>query len=202
VSAADAQGKLDAGQVLLQSQFDAALARVSVDAAIRIHAKPENIWPLITRCDSAAILIPGLKHCKQLSQSADGSSAVVEHDIKFAVLLPIVHSVFQADYQMPYRMDFHRIAGDMKEESGTWLLQPSVDGSTTTVEYRVSMQPGFFVPHNMVRRSLKKELPESLVALRARAEHPDQPARVASSENDGPETPGGPTADSSGHPAE
>jgi hypothetical protein len=202
VAAAASQGKLDAGQVLLQSQFDAAQARVSVDAAVRIHAKPEVIWPLITRCDSAAILIPGLKHCRQLSQSTDHTSAVVEHDIKFAALLPIVRSVYQANYQAPYRMDFHRIAGDMKDEVGTWLLQPSADGSSTTVEYRVAMQPGFFVPHTMVRHSLKKQLPAALLALRERAEHREQSARVASSDNEVPETPGAPSADSSGHPSE
>lgn len=202
VSAPDAQSKLDAGQVLLQSQFDAAQARVSVDAAIRIHARPEIIWPLITRCDSAAILIPGLKHCRQLSQSADGTSAVVEHDIKFAALLPMVHSVYRANYQAPYRMDFHRIAGDMKDEVGTWLLQPSTDGSSTTIEYRVAMQPGFFVPHTMVRHTLNKQLPAALLALRERAEHPDEPARVASSDNDAPEAAGAPAADSSDHPGE
>jgi hypothetical protein len=180
VSAPASQAQLDAGHVIVQSGFDAKQSRVNVDVAIRVHATAQVIWPLITRCDSASILIPGLKHCKELSSAPDGSWAVVEHDIKFAAMLPMVHSVFRADYHAPYRMDFHRIAGDMKNEIGTWLLQPSSDGQSTTIEYRVDMQPGFFVPHSMLRHSLKKQLPAALMALRSRAEHP-QTAPLASS---------------------
>jgi hypothetical protein len=175
VAAPAAQLQLDAGKVVMQSDFDASHARVNVDAAIRIHASPQTVWPLITQCDSASLLIPGLRRCKELSHAPDGTWSVVEHDIKFAAMLPMVHSVFRADYHAPYRMDFHRIAGDMKDEVGTWLLQPSPDGQTTTIEYRVAMQPGFFVPHSMVRHSLKKQLPAALLALRARAEHADAP---------------------------
>jgi hypothetical protein len=175
------QAKLDAGKVVLQSQFDAAHSAVSIDAAIRIHASPSAIWPLITRCDSASNMFRELKRCKELSSAADGSWAVVEHDLKLSVVLPLVHSVFRNDYQAPYRMDFHRVAGDMKYEAGSWLLQPSADGSSTTIEYRVALQPGFLVPHGLVRRSLKKQLPTALLTLRSRAEHPEAPPRVASS---------------------
>jgi hypothetical protein len=181
VRAADSQARLQAGEVVVQSGFDAQQASVHVDAAVRIQAPAQAIWPLITRCDSASLLIPGLRHCKELSSAPDGSWAVVEHDIKFAAMLPIVHSVFHADYQAPFRMDFHRIAGDMKDEVGTWTLQPSADGQSTTIEYRVAMQPGFFVPHTMVRHSLKKQLPAALIALRKRAEHPPTPLAKNSS---------------------
>jgi hypothetical protein len=180
VTAPATQAQLNAGQVIVQSGFDAKQARVNVDAAIRVHATAQTLWPLITRCDSASLLIPGLKHCKELSSAPDGTWAVVEHDIKVAALLPTVHSVYRADYHAPYRMNFHRIAGDMKDEVGVWLLQPSADGQSTTIEYRVAMQPGFFVPHGMVRRSLKKQLPAALVALRKRAEHPSSAALASS----------------------
>lgn len=163
------QARLAAGKVVVRSSLDEHAARASVDAAIRVHATPQTIWELITQCRYASILIPGLKRCEQLNAATDGSWAVIEHDIKYAPLLPMVHSIFRADFQPPLRMDFHRIGGDLKDETGTWMLQPSADG-TTTVEYRVSIKPGFWVPHSMIRRSLRKQLPEALVALRAHAE--------------------------------
>jgi hypothetical protein len=163
------QARLDSGKVVLRSTFDERQARATVDAAIRVHAPPQSIWPLITQCRYAAMLIPGLKRCEQLSAAPDGSWAVIEHVIKYAPLLPQVHSVFRADFQAPVRMDFHRIAGDLKDETGSWVLRPSADGSIT-VEYRVSMTPGFWVPRSMIRRSLKKQLPAALLALRAHAE--------------------------------
>lgn len=172
------QARLASGGVVVRSALDQHAARASVDAAIRVHAPPQAIWELITQCRYAPILIPGLKLCKQLSAAADGSWAVIEHDIKYAPLLPMVHSIFRADFQPPLRMDFHRIAGDLKDETGTWVLQPAADG-TTTVEYRVSIKPGFWVPHAMIRRSLRKQLPAALVALRTHAEGLP-PASVAS----------------------
>jgi Polyketide cyclase / dehydrase and lipid transport len=172
------QARLAAGKVVMRSALDERAARASVDAAIRVHASPQSIWELITQCRYAPILIPGLRHCKELSAATDGSWAVVEHDIKYAPLLPMVHSIFRADYQPPLRMDFHRIAGDLKDESGSWILRPAADG-TTTVEYRVSIKPGFWVPHSMIRKSLRKQLPAALDALRAHVEA-EPAAKVAS----------------------
>lgn len=173
------QQRLSAGEVVVRSTLEPQQARVSVDAAIRVHAAPQSIWNLITRCESAAVFIPGLKRCEQLQTAPDGSWAVIEHDIKYSALLPMIHSIFRADFVPPYRMDFHRIGGDLKDESGAWILKPSADGTSTTVEYRITMQPGFWVPHGMVRHSLKKQLPAALVALRAHAEQPSAAALVS-----------------------
>jgi len=74
----------------------------------------------------------------------------------------------------------------MKDESGVWLLQPSADGRSTTIEYRIAMQPGFFVPHSMIRHSLKKQLPAALLALRQRAEHPAHAPLAAAASTLGP----------------
>ena len=183
VNAAVTQAQLQAGQVIIHSGFDAKQDRVNVDAAIRVLAGPQAIWPLITRCEYAALLIPGLKGCKQLDSAPDGSWAVVEHDTKLSFLLPMLHSVFRADYHAPYRMDFHRLSGDMKSEAGTWLLQPAPDGTFTTIEYRVALQPGALVPHGLVRHLLNKQLPASLLALRDHAERPAE--RLSASIDDG-----------------
>jgi ribosome-associated toxin RatA of RatAB toxin-antitoxin module len=163
------QGQLATGQVVNHSQLDGAHARAHIDAAIRIDASAQTVWKLLTQCQYASIYIPGLRHCRVIDSAPDGSWAVVEHDIKYSALAPMVHSVFRADYQQLQRIDFHRVSGDFKSEVGMWLLQPSADHSVT-IEYRVSIQPGFWVPRSMVQRSLKRQLPAALVALRARAE--------------------------------
>jgi hypothetical protein len=175
------QARLAGGKVVIRSSLNARAASASVDAAIRVHASPQAIWGVITQCRYAPILIPGLKGCKQLSAAADGSWRVVEHDIKYAPLLPVVHSICRDDLQPPLRMDFHRVAGDLKAETGSWILTPSPDG-TTTVEYHVSMRPGFWVPRSIIRRSLKKQVPAALLALRAHAEG-QSAANVASADD-------------------
>lgn len=57
-------------------------------------------------------------------------------------------------------MDFHRIGGN---------LLPSA-GDTTIVVYRVSLQPDFWIPEFMVRRTLRKQLPAALRSLRKHAQ--------------------------------
>jgi hypothetical protein len=71
-------------------------------------------------------------------------------------------------------MATHHSAGNAKNEVATWLLQPSADTRSTTIEHRAQMRLGFFVPHAIVRHALKRQPPAALAALRERAEHPAQ----------------------------
>jgi len=179
LQSATIQRQLDAGRVVDRSAIDERHSSATIDAAIRIHASPQAVWPIITQCRTAALLMPQLKRCRLLRSAADGSWAIMEHEIKYSFFSPTVRSVFRADFHAPYRMDFHRIAGDLKGEVGSWTLTPSADGSTTTVEYRLTVQPGFWVPRALVRHSLSKELPAALVALRTRAEESSMTPPVA-----------------------
>ncbi len=90
--------------------------------------------------------------------------------MKYSWLLPTFHSVFRADYQRPSRIDFRRIAGDMKEERGAWLLEPAGGDVATLLEYQLYVEPGFWVPGPLTRHWVYKELPAALSALRSRAE--------------------------------
>jgi len=163
------QSELAAGKVVSHSMLEGAHARAHIDAAIRIDAPSQTVWKLLTECQYASIYIPGLRHCRVIDRAPDGSWAVVEHDIKYSAFVPMVRSVFRADYQRLHSIDFHRVSGDFKSEAGEWLLQPA-GAHALTIEYRVSIQPGFWVPRSMVQRSLKRQLPAALTALRVRAE--------------------------------
>ncbi len=162
------QSQLAAGKVVSRNQLDDGQSRVHIDAAVRIDAPVQTVWKLLTECKYASIYIPGLRHCRMLDSAPDGSWAMIEHDIKYSALLPMVHSVFRADYRPLQQIEFHRVSGNIKSESGAWLLQPCSD-RCVTVEYRVSIEPGIWVPHSMIQHSLKKQLPSALVALRDRA---------------------------------
>jgi len=159
------QARLSSGAVAVHAVVTGKASRGTVEAAILIHASARAIWPFITQCRYAAWLIPGLKRCRILETAPDGSWADIEHVIRYSSLTPTMHSVFRAEFHPPYRMDFHRIGGNLKYEVGSWHLLPSA-GDTTTVVYRVSLQPGFWVPEFLVRRTLHKQLPAALRSLR------------------------------------
>jgi hypothetical protein len=170
----DIQQQLAARQVAVQAALDGDGARMRLHAAVRINATPEVIWRVLTDCEHAPTFIPGLKRCTRIHLEPDGTWETVEQEFKYSWLMPAVTSVFRADYTRPRRIDFRRISGDLKDEVGTWLLeeapQMGATAPTTTVEYDLYVDPGFWVPRMFVRHSLRAELPAALTALRTRAE--------------------------------
>jgi hypothetical protein len=170
----DTQQRLAAGEIVIRMAADAG-ARGRVEAAVEIHADPEVIWNVLRDCEHAPAFIPGLKSCRRAEAAPDGSWEIIEHDVKFSWLMPTIHSVFRADYTpgtagQPWRIDFRRVAGDLREEHGFWLLAAAELPSTTVVAYQVYIDPGFWIPRSVVQHSLRKNLPEALGALRSRAE--------------------------------
>lgn len=163
------QARLSSGAVAIHTVVNGKASSGTVEAAIRIHASAREIWPLITQCRYAAWLIPGLRRCRMLETAPDGSWADIEHVIQYSLFTPTMRSVFRAEFHPPYRMDFHRIGGNLKHEVGSWNLLPSA-GDATTVVYRVSLESGFWIPKFVVRRTLHKQLPAALRSLRKHAQ--------------------------------
>jgi len=164
------QGRLTAGEVVVRSTVDQSKPRGRVSAAVRINAQPEAVWNVMTDCEHAPSFVPELKHCRRVKSAPDGAWELIEHEVKYSWLLPTVRYVFRADYQRPRRIDFRRVSGDLKDQEGTWLLEPTPDGSATIIQYEVYLDPGFWVPQVVVRRLLRDDLPALLKALRTRVE--------------------------------
>lgn len=162
------QTRLARGGVAVRSVLGSRHEHATVEAAIRIHAAARVIWPLITQCKYAAWLIPGLRRCRVLRMGPRDAWAIIEHEIKYSWFLPAVRSVFRAEFHPPREVDFHRVAGNLKYEVGSWKLLPSGIGATT-VDYRISLEPGFWVPRFLIRRFLYRKLPAALRALRRHA---------------------------------
>lgn len=174
---ATSEAQLSAGQVVIRTELGPGQA--SVEAAIRVHATMQVIWKLITNCDSVSTFVPGLKHCERLQSATDGSWSVVEHDIRYSSLMPMIRSIVRSHYQAPHRVDFTGIGGNVKAESGSWVLEPAPDTRLTTVEYSITIEPGFFIPRTVVRHSLSRELPVMLTELRVQAERAQSDAALA-----------------------
>jgi hypothetical protein len=173
----DIQQRLLAGEVVVRSAVDISEPRGRVCAAVRIKAGPEAIWNVMMDCEHASSFVPGLKHCRRVESSPDGAWEFIEHEVKYSWLLPTIRYVFRADYQRPWRIDFRRVSGDLKDQEGTWLLEATPDGSASIIQYEVYLDPGFWVPQALVRHSLRKDLPAVLEALRTRVEGLDAAPR-------------------------
>jgi len=172
------QQQLSDRQVAVRVEFDGDQSRIHVRAAVRINAGPESIWHVLTDCDHAASFIPGVKRCHRLEMAPDDSWVIVEQEAKYSWLMPAVKCIIRADYKRPRRIEFKRLSGDLQEEEGVWMLEPTntpVSDATstpvTTVVYDLYVDPGFWIPRVLLRHSLRSELPEAFNALRARVEN-------------------------------
>lgn len=150
--------------------LDSAEQSGSASATVRIHARREAVWSLITSCPESLRMVPGLEICDVLETAPDHSWQRIRHVMNYSWFVPKLTYVIRANYDPPSKVSIERVAGDLRTLRGSWEL--SSEGDYTIAHYRVDLAPGFWVPHWIVRSALKKDLPRMLRALRARAEGP------------------------------
>ena len=160
---AELHGDIQVGVVL-----DAGEQSGTASATVRIHARREVVWSLITSCKEALILLPGLVGCDVLETAPDESWQRVRHVLNYSWYVPKLTYEILAAYDKPARVSIERTSGDLKTLEVSWILRK--DGDETIAQYKVDLAPGFWVPQWIVRAALRRDLPKMLRALRTRAE--------------------------------
>lgn len=163
-----AQESAQHGDIDVAVTLDAGEQSGSAKAAVRIHARREVIWSLITSCAEALHLVPGLVACDVKEAAPDGSWQRIRHVLDYSWYAPKLTYEIRATYDQPSRVSIERVSGDLRVLRGSWILES--DGASTIAHYRVDLSPGFWVPRWIVRAALKRDLPKMLRALRTRAE--------------------------------
>ena len=163
-----AQESAQHGDIEVAVLLDAGEQSGSASASVRIHARREVIWSLITSCAETLHLVPGLVACDVMETAADRSWQRIRHVMDYSWYLPKLTYEIRAFYDQPSRVSIERISGDLRVLRGSWVLQG--DGDYTIAHYAVNLATGFWVPHWIVRAALRRDLPKMLRALRTRAE--------------------------------
>lgn len=158
--------QLKDGKILVYVQRSHSQQKGMVEALVLIHAPAETIWKIMTDCPGAPTFVPGLKSCTVLNSGKNWE--IIRHQVKWVWFFPRISYVFRADYKINRRIDFVRIRGDLREMRGSWRLYPLNGAGQTIVHYEVYLDPSFFIPQWLVERSLMKDLPELLAALRTK----------------------------------
>jgi hypothetical protein len=156
------------GDIEVSVVLDAAEQSGNARATVRIHARREVVWSLITSCPESVSLVPGLEICQVLETAPDHSWQRIHHVMNYSWYIPKVSYEIRASYDQPSRVSIERVAGDLRTLRGSWELRG--DGDYTVAHYTVDLVPGFWVPQWLVRSALRRDLPRMLRALRTRAE--------------------------------
>jgi len=174
VRAANLAAEASAGSdIEVSVSLDQAEQSGSASATVRIHARREAVWSLITSCPESVRMVPGLEICDVLETAPDQSWQRIRHVMNYSWYVPKLTYVIRATYDPPSKVSIERIAGDLRTLRGSWELKS--DGDYTIAHYTVDLAPGFWVPHWIVRSALRKDLPKMLRALRSRAEAAPNP---------------------------
>ncbi len=138
---------------------------MDVFSAVDITASPEVIWGVMTDCDRSLQIVDKMKSCRILEQG-DGWD-IREQKLRSGFITTT--SVFRSDYDFPRTIQISKAGGDMEVQEGVWRLEPLGDG-VTRVSYRAASCPSFPVPSGMLKRAMRKDVPEILRRLRDEAE--------------------------------
>ena len=156
------------GDIAVAVALDSGEQSGRAKATVRMHARREVVWSLITSCPEAMRMIPGLIACNVLETAADRSWQRIRHVMNYSWYVPTVTYEIRASYQKPVHVAIERVSGDLRNLSGSWDLES--DGDFTIARYTVDLAPGFWVPLWVVHAALRRDLPKMLRSLRSRAE--------------------------------
>jgi carbon monoxide dehydrogenase subunit G len=141
-----------------------------VSASIDIAAPPPVVWSVITDCARASQIIPNLESCRIVQHDPGGRWDIREHVIKWALLLPKLHTMVRTSYENGHRMLFKRVAGDMRISEGEWRIEPMANAHATRLFYDALVAPSFPVPEFLVERTVHSDLPNLLQAIERASE--------------------------------
>jgi hypothetical protein len=156
------------GDMQVAVALDTAEQSGTASATVRIHARREVVWSLITSCAEAVHMVPGLIACDVVETAPDRSWQRIRHVMDYSWYMPKLTYEIRASYTDSSRVSIERVSGDLRILRGSWALQG--DGDDTVAHYAVAFAPGFWVPHWIMRAALRHDLPKMLSALRTRAE--------------------------------
>lgn len=140
-----------------------------VRASIDIAAPPAVVFNIILDCDRAARMSPGVKRCRVVSRAPDGTE-IREHTVKWGFFWPAMRSTSRVTLRPDREIRFTCIGGDIRACEGSWRLDPLDDGRRTRVTYDLWATAPFAVPAGLISAMMRRDVPQSLKALRRECE--------------------------------
>lgn len=133
---------------------------------IAINAPPQVVFEAIRKQRNSEE-----QHRKQVS--FDGTKAVIDEKMEGVSLYGKVHCVWE-ETEHPYsRIDYKMVESDkFKSGFGSWILTPSTDGKSTTLEYDCFLDSGLMVPFagEITKMAAHKDAKERLKRIKEVAE--------------------------------
>lgn len=156
-------------EIAVQTQPSERGQPTEIKAAALIDASTDAIWRVLTACQDAPEYVSTIVSCELMETLDDGRAQLFRQTVRPVFFLPRFQHVFRLDYHPPDRIDVHRVSGPLDHLEGSWHLLPQPDGQLLLV-HELAVDPGAPVPRFLVRARLRRDVQQTLRAVRDRAE--------------------------------
>ena len=172
--------RLKRGEILVQSihtDQPGGAARVTA----LFHTDATAVWNIIGYCKYEFAYVRGLQECEVLKPGL--SDMLVHHRVRNSWYMPSLSFTFQASRKdntgVAHLAEGGLTEGDLAVFEGKWRMVPLGDGTGVIVVHEIRLQPKLPAPRWLVRRSLRKDLPDMLACIRGLANASGDNSRIA-----------------------
>lgn len=143
-----------------------------ITAKIQIPQPVEQIWKVLTDYEALADFIPNLAKSRLLDHPDGGirleqvgSQRLLNFNFCARVVLDLQESFLQ-------EINFCMVEGDFKGFSGSWCLEPYINGEIigTNLCYTIQVWPKLTMPITIIENRLSKDLRLNLLAIYQRVQ--------------------------------
>lgn len=173
-SLADAPGldpaslqRLTSGEVLVRN-VRTSESGGSVQVRALMHLDVETLWTYIASCEAVFEYIAGMRECELLEVHNEPGADVskVRQVVDKGWLIPTMEYTIEVRREAFTRVDFRLLEGNLKTIQGKWRFTELEEGRGLLVTHEIQVQPSFPVPRWIIRRNMRRDLPNMLACLR------------------------------------
>ncbi len=167
VASAKAMARLRNGEILV-ANIHTGEPGGAARAQILMHSDLQELWVYIASCDSVFKYVKGLRQCELLGveHGLNSDTTKLHQVVKKSWVIPMIDYIIEVRRQPPDRIDFNLIEGNLKALEGGWRFNVLPDEQGIVVTHEVRVQPDFPTPRWLIRRSMRKDVPDMLACLR------------------------------------
>jgi hypothetical protein len=162
----DDMARLEQGEVLLETihgDKPGGAARVTA----MFYSEANAVWSIIGHCEYEFIYMRGLSLCEMLE--GDQFQMKMHHRLRNSWYTPALDYTFAAKRGTDNHGEAHLIEGNLKVLQGNWTITSVADNNSLIVVHEIRIQPKLPAPRWLIRRSLRKDLPDMLACIRGLA---------------------------------
>lgn len=168
--------RLQSGEIMLQTihgDKPGGAARVTA----LFNSTADDVWNVIGDCKYEFIYVRGLKICEVLTPGK--THMLMRHRLRNSWYTPTLDFTFEVFRRPGDFGEAHLVAGDLHVLEGHWRLVSLGDDKGIIVIHEIRIQPRIPAPRWLVRRSLRKDLPDMLACIRGLAKASGDNRRIA-----------------------